>query len=105
MNLLEKIAENTGHINGIPLERVKRIAASRSMSQEQFAEFVGVSVSNLRQRLKKNKIVWRNNKGRIIKRKLKDNSRINDKINTAYYNPGINSRIKPSFGSGFYNVR
>ena len=105
MNVLFKIAAYDNHIGGVSIEKVKRIAATRSMSQEQFAEFIGVSVSNLRQKLKDNKIKWRNQHGRLVRRKNIDKTMIDEKRNGSYFNPALNSRVKHQFTSGYYNLR
>ena len=105
MILIEKIAQQADHIGGVPVDNVKRIAASRLMSQEQFAEYIGVSLSSLRQKLKDKKIRWRNQNGRLIRRKNIDNTSADQRRNTAYFNPALNSRIKHQFSSGYYNVR
>lgn len=104
MNFINKIAEME-NINGISIDRIKRVASSRSVSQEEFAKFLGISISGFRQKLKEHKIRWRNRNGRIIKRKTMDNTSTSLKKNESYFNPGINSRIKIDFGNGYLPIR
>ena len=104
MDLIRKIAEQE-HIGGVPVDNIKRIASSRLMSQEQFAEYIGVSLSSLRQKLRDKKIKWKNQNGRLIRRKNIDKVGIEEKRNTSWYNPALNTRVRHQFSSGYYNLR
>ena len=90
----------------VDLDSLKRLAKTKSISQDELAQRLGISKTTLRNTLKKNDISWRNVQGLKVKRKVQKDKNLGDlKKNPSIYRPKSSTHIKSDFGNGNLNIR